>query len=67
MAKSLPPGWCKQLDPAKFSLHKYDDDSLRFCILEGDLKYYLELPGLNNNYPLAPYKLEIKENCLISN
>ena len=64
MSKSLPSGGFKWLDPAKFSLNKYDDDSLRDCILEVDLEYPKELNELHNDYPPALDKLEIKREML---
>ena len=36
MSKSLPTGGFKYLDPAKFILDKYDDSSLRGCVLKVD-------------------------------
>ena len=33
MSKPLPTVRFKWLDPAKFNLDKYDDDSLRGCVL----------------------------------
>ena len=30
------------------------------CFLEVDLEYRKELHELHNNYPLAPYKIEVK-------
>ena len=39
MSKSLPMGGFKWLDPAKFNLDKYDNNSLRDFILEVHLEY----------------------------
>ena len=38
MSKSLPTGEFKWSDPTKFNLDKYDDDSLRDCVLGVDLE-----------------------------
>ena len=64
MSKPLPMGEFKWLYPAKFNLDKYDDDSLRGCVLEVDLEYPKELHKWHNDYPLAPDKLEIKKEIL---
>ena len=60
MSKSLPTVGFKWLDPAKFNLDKYYDDSFRGSVLEVDIAYPKELHELPNDYPLAPDKLEIK-------
>ena len=39
MSKPLPMGEFKWLDPAKFILDKYDDENMRGCVIEVDLKY----------------------------
>ena len=39
MSKKLPTGGFKWLDHVKFTLGKYQNDSLRDRILEGDLEY----------------------------
>ena len=52
------------MDPAKFNLDKYDDDSLRGCVLEVGLEYSKELHELHNDYPLAPDKLKIERKML---
>ena len=64
MSKSLPVGRLKWLDPSKFDFDKDDDNSLRVCVLELDLEYPKELHKLHNDYPLAPDKLEIKNEML---
>ena len=60
ISKSLSTSGFRWLDAAKFSLDKYNDNSWRGCILEVDVKYPTELHELQNDYPLAPDKLEIK-------
>ena len=52
MSKSLPMGGFKWLDPAKFNLDKYDNNSLRDFILEVHLEYPKELHELHNDYQL---------------
>ena len=54
----------KWIDPAKFNLGKYDDNSSRGCILEADSQYPKELKEFHNDYSLAPDKLEIKREIL---
>ena len=53
MARSFPSAKFKWLDPANFSRNKYDDGSLRPCVLEANLEYPKELHELFNNYSLA--------------
>ena len=43
MSNSLHRSGFKWLDPIKFNLDKYKDDSLRDCNLEIDLEYLKEL------------------------
>ena len=58
-------GGFKWLDPAKFNLHKYENNNLRDSILEVHLEYPKELNELHNDYPLAPDKLKIKREMLL--
>ena len=67
MARSFPSAKFKWLDPVNFSRNKYDDGSLRPCVLEANLEYPKELHELLNDYSLALDKLEIKKICLIIN
>ena len=53
MARSFPSAKFKWLDPANFSRNKYDDGSLRPCVLEANLEYPKELHELFNDYSLA--------------
>ena len=39
MSKSLPMGGFEWIDPVKFSLEKYDENSLKGLILEADFRY----------------------------
>ena len=64
MSKSLPRDGFKWLDPAKFSLDRYNDNSFRGCVLEHDLEYPKEVQGLHNDYPLPQHKLEIRREML---
>ena len=45
-------------------MNKYTSNSSRGRVLEVDLKYPKELQELNNHYPLALDKLEIKREIL---
>ena len=67
ISKSLPTGGFKWLDPAKFDLDKYDNDSFIGCTLKF-FKIYFEYPKelhkLRNDYSLAADKLEIKREIL---
>ena len=52
------------IDSKKFHSNKYRGSSSKGCVLEGDLEYLKELRELNNNYPLALDKMEIKKEML---
>ena len=68
MSKSLPRSKFKWLNPEKFNLDKYKDDTLRGCVLEVNLEYPKELHELRSDHPLVLDKLEIKkEICLTIN
>ena len=45
-------------------LNKYISNSLKGCVIEVGLEYPKELQELNNDYPLAPDKTEIKKEIL---
>ena len=60
MSKFLPTSRFKRIDPKKFGLNKYTNNSSKGCVLEVDFEYPEELPELHNDYPLAPDKIEIK-------
>ena len=60
MSKSLPMGGFEWIDPVKFSLEKYDENSLKGRILEADFRYLKWLHELYNDYIWASDKLETK-------
>ena len=64
MLKFLPPSGFKWIDPKEFYLNKYTSNSSKGCVLKVDLEYPKELRELNNDYPLAPDKIEIKREML---
>ena len=64
MSTFLPTSGFKWIDPKEFELNKYTSNSSKGCVLEVDLEYPKELRELHNNYPLAPYKIEIKREML---
>ena len=45
-------------------MNKYASNSLKGCFLEVDLEYPKQLHELQNDYPLAPDKIEIKREML---
>ena len=45
-------------------MNKYTSNSSNGCVLEVDLEYPKEFHKLNNDYPLAPNKIEIKREML---
>ena len=54
----------RSVDPKKLYWNKYTSNSSKGCILEVDYEYPKELQELNNDYPLAPDKIEIKGEML---
>ena len=60
MSKFFPTSGFKQIDPKEFDLNKYTSNSSRGYTLEVDHEYQKELRELNNDYPLAPDKIETK-------
>ena len=52
------------IDLEKLDLNKYTSNSSKGCVLEVDLEYPKELHKLQNDYPLAPDKIEIKRQML---
>ena len=64
MFKFISTSAFKWIDPKGFELNKYISDSRKGCVLEVDLEYPKELRELNNNYPPAPDKIEIKREML---
>ena len=66
MSKFLPTGAFKWRDSKDFDSNKYSNNSLKGCVLEVDLEYTKELREVNNDYPLAPDKIDMKaEMCLV--
>ena len=64
MSKFLQITGFKWIDPKEFDLSKYTSNSLKGCVLEVDLEYPKELRELDNDYLLAPDKIEIKRETL---
>ena len=54
----------KWIDPKDFDSNKYSSNSSNSWVLEVDLECPKELRELHNGYPLAPDKLEIKNEML---
>ena len=52
----------KCIDPKDFDLNKYTSNSSKGCVLRIDLEYPKELWELQNDYLLAPDKMEIKRD-----
>ena len=48
--------------PKKPDLNKYTNNSSKGCVLEFDLEYSKALSDLDNDYPLAPDKIEKKKS-----
>ena len=64
MSKFLPTSGFKWMDPKEFDLNKYTNNSSKGCVLEVGLEYLKELHKLQNGYPLAPDKIEVKIEML---
>ena len=67
ITKYLPHGgfkWLSKKEIDEFDLNLVKKNSSVGYILEVDLEYLRELHGLNNDYPLAPEKLEISQKML---
>ena len=60
MPKVFPTNILKWVDPQESDQNKYTSNSFNECVSEFDLEYLKELRELNNDYPLAPDKIEIK-------
>ena len=60
----LPTNRFKWIDPKEFELNKYTSNSSKECVLEVDLEYPKKLRELQNDYPVAPYKIEVKREIL---
>ena len=60
MSRFLPTSWFKQTDPNNFDLNEYTSNSSKGCSLEANLECPKILHELQNDYPLAPDKIEIK-------
>ena len=64
MPMFLPTSTFKWIDSKEFDVNKNTSNSSKGCVLEVDLEYPNELRELNNGYPLAVDKIEIKTEML---
>ena len=64
MSKFSPTSGFKWVDLKELDLNRYSSNSSKRCILEVDCKYPKELLEQQNDYILAPDKLEIKREML---
>ena len=64
ISKFIPTNGFIWIDPKELDLNKYTSNSSKGCVLEADLEYPKEIRELHNDYPLAPYKIEIKREML---
>ena len=64
MSKFLLTSGFKWTEPKEFDLNKYTSNSSKGCVLEVNLEYPKELRELQNDYPLALDKTEIKREML---
>ena len=56
----------ERINPKESDLIKYTTNCSKGYVLEVNIEYPKELRELRNDYPLAPDKIEIKENMLPS-
>ena len=64
MSKFLTTSGFKWIDRKEFDSNKFTSDTSKGCVLEVDLEYPKEFQELDNDYPLAPDKMEIKREML---
>ena len=64
MSKYLPTSGFKWIVPKEFDLNKYTSNSSKDCVLQVNLEYSKELKKLQNDYPLAPDKIQMKREML---
>ena len=64
--KFPPTSEFKWRDPKDFVSNKNSSNSSKGCVLEVDLEYPKELNEINNNYPLAPDKIEFQKEILFT-
>ena len=64
MSKFLPTSGFKWIGPKELELNKYTHNNFKGCVIEVGLQYPKEIYELHNDYPLAPYKIEIKRKML---
>ena len=62
MTKFFLTSGLKCIDPKDFDSNKYTSNSSKGCVLRIDLEYPKELWELQNDYLLAPDKMEIKRD-----
>ena len=65
-AKFLPTWKFKWIDPKRFDINKYTNNSSKGCLLKLDLEFPKELQELRNDYPFNPDKIEMKKTCYLN-
>ena len=65
MSKFLPTGGFKQIDPKNFDSNKYSSNSSKCSLLVVDLEFFKEFCELNDDYPLAPDKIEMQKGNIV--
>ena len=64
MYKFFPAILMTWIDLKEFDLIKNTSNSSKGCVLKVDIEYPKELRELQNDFPLAAYKIEIKREML---
>ena len=65
-AKFLPICKFKWIDPKRFGINKYTNNSSKGCLFKLDLEFPKELRELRNDYPFDSDKIEIKKKCSLN-
>ena len=64
MSKCLPTSGFKWIVPKEFDLNKCTSNSSKECVLQVNPEYSKEFKKLQNDYPLAPDKIQMKREML---
>ena len=67
MSNCFPTSGFKWIDPKDFDSNKYSSNNSKGFVLEVSFEYPKEFRESNNDYPLAPYKIEIKKEMIFIN
>ena len=66
LSRFLQTSGLRWTDPKEFDMNKSTSFTLKGCVIKVDLEYPKELRELQNDYPLAPDKIEFKRKMFPS-